>query len=318
MVDLQPRQSFTAELQNSSYNSIKLFPVKLYVQNAVNDNSVQVIDATGIIRSVPAKTNQVIDISKMLTVSLLNTGRAAVKLVFLDAAGASISDVSLTAGDQSTQSSINDFLFHFDDTTVNLFNNSGVESSFVVNNVSAAVSDTTNGKFGTGCASYPLNNDSSQIKDFGFFDLTKDFTCDFWLQPTASTAVGSVMYFSNATPAPAAATVQFGIRLASAVVPAGIGIFEGGVFTPSPGVEISGSTFDFVRCTNSGGAINLYVNGVLVVQTTLSSPSVYDYMYIGACSGATGFVGDIDEFRYSKGYIPSPEEAVLVPDAPYY
>lgn len=313
-ITLAPRSSITLGLQNSSYNSVKVFPLSMLVQNTGNDGGVVISDYQSVDRLVPPNTNQKIDVSSMLQCSVRNEGRVPCVLLLLDKEGETSSDANLTPS-LSSGVSTNDFLYHFEQSTVATLVNSGSESMFAQTNTADFATTASNVKFGVGGVIKGAAAGVQNIEwaDAGFFEMSKNFTVDFWYNRLGVLiSQAAIFYFRTTLP-----NLQESIHLLDNIPISRIGISVGGALFASSAFCISNAGgYQFIQLVKEDNNWRLYVDGVLVINIQAASTATRNIMGIGGHVAATGTPNAAwDEFRYAKGFVQSDNS---VPTSPYY
>lgn len=311
-ITLAARTELVLDLNNASYNSQKIYPSSLLVQNSGNDGGVIIYDYQGTQRPVPPNTNYKISVSGVPQVTIRNNGRLAVLLLLLDKQGESESDVNLTPSNTTTGVSINDFLYHFEESPIANIVNSGAETAFLRTNTATVTQVNTPVNFGAGALAFtPPGVANIEWLDNKFFEMGKDFTLDFWIDLNGNAVVNqSFCYFSTA-----AGAVSVALRFTTATPVSGIQLFfsAGGGGT-SGAVLSAGIGYQFVQLIKSGINWRLYVGGVKVIDITNTYAVALDKFGFGSPAGTTvNFF--IDEWRFSKGFV---QTDTSVPTAPYY
>ena len=292
--DLLGRGVVSLDLQNASYNNVKVYPVGVTVSNAGNDGAVTFTYQNGMSRSIAARVNESISCAGNAVVTINNTGRRPIKLFVYDAAAMAAGGANLAASDQSTAGT-NDYVFHFDGATADLGVNSGIEKQGSVTVDPLIVAATANTKFGASCMQIVNLGDQMNVFNASFFDVTKEFTFDFWIRKNAA-APGSGFFALDLSG-------QIQVREIAAD---GISLFINPNTTNSAaGVLPAGGAPKHLALTMKDNVWRVFVNGVAVI--TVNNPSLAalpSVLLDGFRVGDFGFNavrGWYDELRYTKG-----------------
>lgn len=189
------------------------------------------------------------------------------------------------------------------------FTDSGVTGHTVTANDNAQV-DTAQKKFGTGSALFDGISDSLSVPASADFDVgSGNFTVDFWFYPTSATR-GALFAFDT--------DCHYGLDFhnqgtRNICLWASSNGSSWDLINADPGgsgigsVSISLDTWSHIAIVRNGNNWRTYINGVKDIDITVSgtvTDSSAETFYIGRWGYAGNhfwFVGQIDEFRFSKG-----------------
>lgn len=170
------------------------------------------------------------------------------------------------------------------------------DASFMTKTTSAdgVTVGTSAPKFGTGAALFAGTGAGIAVSKgpkFEDFICTKDFTVDFWCDPTSFTIDGGgnrrLLYLPG----------MFNVWLET-TGPVTIFSTVGAITSTA---SISGGTYHHIAAVRSGSTLTLYIDGGSPQSMAFSGTFVPSVFNIGAISSTVGrFAGLIDEFRFSK------------------
>lgn len=292
--ELSARSNQVYDLFSAGYNREKVWPELLIVRNDQNNAPILITFPNRQQLSVPAYSQLRIDIKNRSSIEVSNRGFKSCQLIFADKNGAAQSDISLSFTEAGEN--VNDLLLHFNTA---LDANSGMDWGFeFTNSAGCTLQGGTAAKFGRQAMNLSGTSDYLRVRNNSFFECAKNFTLDFWADPTVLTAGNKLVCIGSTGQVHIAIGGNSGSNYK-------LDLVIDGVTYPGGGYVISTSGYYHIALTRDDGLWRVFVNGVLDQAVTDDYAAALDYLIIGQdTGGGAGHAvrGNYDEVRYTKSY----------------
>lgn len=311
-LNVEPISSNEIYVGDSDVNGYGVHPVYIGILNVKGGQPVQVLFPGGYNVTVGSRTNQLIKIDNGVSLQVTNLNDSACKIFIYDENSVEAARGVFTGVPNALTTSDNDLLIHFTD---GLFNDGN--SSPVIVEVNADTSFvSTGGKFSGGClrvTAAPSNAGGARCDLTTAFDLSKDFTIDYWYKRDKTTDVlfqfrGCVSAYDGAGTEHDLISFQI---LAGDLVALGFGVVVANATVAA--------VYTHIAVCRRGNRSYAFVNGVKIIDSAVAQPDFVSGIININCGGVFSVIpaanGDYSEFRMRRGAIWTQNFAP--PQAPY-
>lgn len=166
-------------------------------------------------------------------------------------------------------------------------------NAFAVTPVNSAQISTAQSKFG-GASGYFDGNSRLQVSSSALFDLSGDFTIEFWMYPITFSGGNNVLVniFTSDSDKLVIATLGTGGAL-SYILNSSVVIYD----PTAPSI----SAWSHLALCKSGGTTKFFLNGLLLGSTTSVPTPSNKAVEVGSDLGRANYWGYIDDLRITKG-----------------
>lgn len=290
ILTIPPGGSEVLVLNSGSYNNVQVTPVRLYVSNYNNAANVSITLQGGIETLLPAYQNGYITILGYQSAKIMNPGDAAIKMMVVDEKMVPFAENTFATVAADSANSPNAVLNHFDYL---LSKNEGFESD-IIYTVGTNVNLSGQAKFGDTCANFKSGHGGITLEKQDFFDLSGDYTIDFWFYGTISNTPFIFAAYDQGQPVQQMGRI--GITSAGA-----LRVYDK-TLTPaaSASAVITANTWQHIALVKEGATSLVFVDGVQRIATGLTGAN-YDRMILGRGAAGNVAICRIDEFRFFPG-----------------